>query len=227
MKNSMVRMLAVLLVAVVFAGLSVYASDSFSIPAGSTLRAQLETTLNTKMNKNGDPFVARIVEPILVKGEEVVPVGSTVEGHVSFVKEPGRAKGVAEMRLTPETLTTPDGIQYSISAGLQGEEGAEGAKVKGDEGTIQGSGKSKKGAAKDVGIGAGAGAGVGAIAGGGTGALYGVGIGAAAGMLHNVLRKHKDLTIPAGTELTFVVARATTAKKVEHPTGTPLVLQQP
>jgi hypothetical protein len=135
-----------------------------AIPAGSALHVRLSTTLSTRTIQNGDPFTGQVTEPIINSGQEVVPAGSTVEGRVSFVKAPGRAKGVAEMRLTPETITTPKGIQFSISAGLEDAQGAEGAKVKGEEGTVKGPGKNKKGGAIETGVGAGVGAGAGAIA---------------------------------------------------------------
>ncbi len=117
------------------------------------------------------------------------------------------------MRLTPEKITTPDEAKFSISAGLQDAQGAEGAKVAGEEGTIKGSGKSKKGEAIETGVGAGAGAGVGAIADGGNGALYGAAIGAGAGLIHSIMKRHKDIVLPQGTELTFVINRTITAKR--------------
>ena len=89
--------------------------------------------------------------------------------------------------------------------------------MKDEEGTLKGQGKSKKGAAVETGVGAGAGAGIGGIADGGTGALEGAAIGAGAAIIHNVLKRHKDIVVPQGTELTFIINRATTAKKVAHP----------
>ena len=98
-------------------------------------------------------FTAEVTEPIFNKGEEVVPGGSAVEGRVSFVRPPGRAKGVAEMRLTPEKISVPSGAQYLISAALEGAEGAPDVKVVDEEGTLKGKGKSKKTTAEEAGIG--------------------------------------------------------------------------
>jgi hypothetical protein len=66
-------------------------------------------------------------------------------------------------------------------------------------------------------VGAGIGAGVGAIAGGGKGSLYGLGAGAVVGLIHNMSRKHQDVVLPTGTEMTFVVSRTTTAKRIAKP----------
>jgi len=208
----------ILAMAALFPALAISADeDTLTLPAGSTLQVRLMTTLSTRTNQQGDPFSGRVVEPIIYEGEEVVPAGSVLEGRVVYVKEPGRVKGVGEMRLVAETITTPEDVKFSLVAGLQDAQGAEGARVKDEEGTIKGSGKSTKGAAIESGVGAGAGAAVGAIGAGGSGALYGAGIGAAAGLIHTLLKKHKDIILPQGTELTFVIERTTTAKRVIKP----------
>ena len=187
------------------------ADDAITLPAGSELHVQLITTLSSKTSETGDMWTGKVVEPIFGKGGEIVPDGSTVDGHVTFVKSAGRVKDKGEMRLIVDSISTPDTSKYNIVASL---EEAQGAKVKDEEGTMQGPGKDAKAMAKDAGIGAAAGAGVGAIAHGGTGALYGMGIGAAAGLATGLLKKHKELILPQGCEMTFVISRDTTANKV-------------
>ena len=129
--------LAILAVSL-FPALAVGAADTLTLPAGSNLNVRLTTTLSTRTNQSGDPWMAQVVEPIISGGEEVVPTGSTVEGRVTYVKPPGRVKGVGEMRLIAESITTVEGTRYLISASLEDAQGAEGAKVKGEEGTIKG-----------------------------------------------------------------------------------------
>jgi len=191
-----------------------WAADTFTLPARTTLHVRLTVQLSSRTTEAGDRFTADVTEPIFSGGEEVVPAGSTMEGRVSFVKKPGRAQGIAEMRLTPEKIVATNGTQYLISAGLENAEGAPDVQVKDEEGTLKGKGKSKKTTAEEAGIGAGAGAGVGAIADGGTGALYGAAIGAGAAALHRLFKRHQDIVVPVGTELTFILNRAATAKKV-------------
>lgn len=217
MKKFRILLVTSLAAVLILPALARGADADVTIPAGTVIETRLTTLLSTKTSENGDPFTASIVEPIFSGGQEVVPAGSTLEGHVTYVKEPGRAKGKAEMRLLADKIITPDGVEFSLTAGLESAEGAEGAKISGEEGTIRGPGKSKKGTAVETGVGAGIGAGVGAITGGGKGSLYGLGIGAAAGMIHGMSKKHKDLVLPQGTELTFIISRSTTAKKVPKP----------
>jgi hypothetical protein len=188
-------------------------TSQFTLPAGTRIDAQLTSTLSSSANQQGDPFTAKIEDPIFVKGVEVVPAGSMLRGHVAFVKPPGRAKGKAEMRLVADSIVTQNGKQYSLNAQLTNNDSANGVKVKGDEGTLQGPGKSKKQSAEETGIGAAAGAGVGAIADGGTGALYGAGIGALAGAIHALAKHHKDIVLHPGTELTFVLTSPATESK--------------
>lgn len=203
--------------------------DTFTIPAGSTLRVRLKTTITSKTNKTGDTFTAQVFEPIVVDGKDVVPAGSTVEGHVAFVKPAGRVKGKAEMRIIVDAVRNWDAeINFPISASLENSSAGECAKVSSDkEGTIEGCGKSKKSAVKDAAIAGAVGAGIGAtvgIAGRGgcdyygncwpgsgpgigTSIMYGAGIGAGAGLIYNLLKHEKEIVLPQGTELTFVVNR--------------------
>lgn len=215
MKNRTYGALASLLLVVPVGALAQEDENFFKLPAGTTLEVRLMNTLSTRANQEGDPFSGRLVESIIRKGEDVVPAGSIVEGRVTFAKEAGRIKGKAEMRLIAESLTTPQDVKYVIVAGLEDARGMDGAKVKDKEGTIEGGGTSAKGGAIETGIGAGAGAAVGGIFGGsGTAALYGAGVGAVAAGVRHLLKRGKDVTLPIGTELTFVISRDSIAQKV-------------
>jgi hypothetical protein len=215
MKSILGSMTAGLVAILLFPALSVSAEETLTLPAGSTLYVRLITTLSTRTNENGDPFSGKIIEPIIYDGVEVVPAGSILEGRVAFVKQPGKVKGVGEMRLVAETITTPDEVRYSISAGLEDAQGAEGAKVRGEEGTIKGP-ASKKDDAIATGVGAGVGAAAGAITAGGKGSLYGAAIGAGIMGVRSLFKRGKDIILPQGTELTFVINRTTTAKRVKN-----------
>jgi hypothetical protein len=200
------------------AGPAVLASDqNIPLPVGTELLVRLTTTLSTKANQTGDPWVGQVIEPVFAEGREVVPAGSTVDGRVTYVKEAGRATGVGEMRLVAETITTPTEGTFTIVASLENAQGTQGAKMKGEEGTIEGPGKDDKGAAKEVGIAAAGGAAMGAMVHGGTGALYGAGVGVVASVIHGLVKKHKGVLLPQGTELTFVLARTTLSRHVSPP----------
>jgi hypothetical protein len=214
-----------------------------SIPAGSTLRVELDTTLTDATNKTGDAFTADVREPIYVEGKAVVPQWSTVSGHIAFLKPSGRVKGKAQMRLVLDKITTPDGVVYPLNGTLEEAQGgvcahtAATGKTKADEeGTITGCGKSKKSAAEAAGIAGAMGAGVGASigmgkeiecewygycpggAGMGTDILYGAGIGAGTALIYTMFKHEKHIVLVQGTVLTFTVDRTTSASKIPAPT---------
>jgi hypothetical protein len=177
-----------------------------SLPIGTEVEIQLTTTLSSSANKVGDPFLGEVENPIFLRGEEVIPAGSTLRGHVTYVKRPGRLHGKAEMRVVADSILTKDRkTLYQFKAGLVsvGLSSETGVKQKGNEGTLQGPGKSVKQSAKDTGIATAAGAGAGAIIAGGQGALYGAGIGALAMAAGLLARHHKDVVVGAGTDMTF------------------------
>lgn len=191
------------------------------LPVGTRVSVSLISTLSSSADRAGDTFTAKVLDPIFAKGVEVVPAGSTLRGHVTFVKPPGRVKGKAEMRLVADAIVLQDGHEYTLAGQLTDDAGSS-VKVNGNEGTIEGKGKSKKQAAKEAGIGAAAGAGVGTMAGGGTGALYGAGIGALAGLIHTLAKHHKNVVLQPGTEMTFVLTSPGKIAQASQSKGTPV-----
>jgi hypothetical protein len=211
-----------------------------TIPAGSLLHVRLNTTLTSKTSKAGDPFTGMVTQPIVVDGKEMIAAGSTVEGHVAFVKPSGRIKGVAQMRLVLDDIITPEDMKLALPAGLDDMNGGPCAKTTGDEeGTIKGCGKNKKDAAKDAAIGGAMGAGAGAMVGlgseidceyygncGGPGLGasigYGAGIGAGTVLIYDLLKHEKHIILAQGTTMTFVINRS-----VDASTGKPLEAATP
>jgi len=214
-------LLAALTLAAGPAGVAADESSNIALPAGTELQVRLTTALNTKSSENGDPWVGRVIEPIFAQGREVVPASSRVDGHITYLKPAGRAVGTGEMRIVADTITTPGEGTFTIVASLHDAQGGDAAKVKDEEGTITGPGKDAKEAAKDAGIGAAVGAGAGVLVHGGTGALYGAGIGVVAAAIHSLAKKHKGVVLPPGTEMTFVLSRASLSKQVPAPRPNP------
>jgi hypothetical protein len=214
------------------------------LPAGSLLRVRLKTTLSDKTNKQGDPFTAMVYDPVTANGEEIIPAGSMLHGHVAFVKESGRVKGVAEMRLVADTIVLPeDDVRYNLSASLEDAQGADCQKVdaSSEEGTIKGCGKTAKGMAKNAAIGGGVGAAAGLMvglmnrggcsyyygcwpsSGPGVGAsvLYGAGIGAGTALIYSIFKHNKHVILVQGAELTFVINRSVGADGLPVAEATP------
>ena len=214
---------------------------SLVIPAGSLLHVRLTSTLTSKTSKPGDPFTGIVTTPIIVDGKEIIGSGSTVEGHVAFVKQSGRISGVAQMRVVLDDIITTDDVKLALPAGLDDMNAGPCAKTTGDdEGTIKGCGKNKKDALKDSGIAGAIGAGAGSMVGlgseidcgyygncGGPGLGTSIGVGAGIGagtvLIYDLLKHEKHIILAQGTTMTFVINRsvdASTGKPLEPATPT-------
>jgi hypothetical protein len=184
--------------------LAAFASAQTSLPTGTALKMKLETTLATFSSKAGDPFSARITEPVVVDGKTVVPIGTTVQGRVTKTSEPRRAAGKPTIVLFPETLVLPNGERFMLNAALVDTNAHHGTDVN-TEGQFKGAGHDAKDAT-EVGMGTGGGMLIGGLAGGGQGMLIGGAIGAGVTVTH-WLAKHRSATLPAGTELVMELSR--------------------
>lgn len=238
MKRLTRNVAAAVLVGLVFPVLARCTSAPLVIPAGSALHVKLGTTLTSKTNQSGDAFTGMVSQPIVANGQEIIPVGSTVEGHVAFAKPSGRIRGKAEMRIIVDRIITPDDVKLPLNAGLQDSNAGPCAQTSDDEGTIKGCGKSNKDLAKSAGIagamGAGAGASVGmgheieceyyGMCGGhGMGADigYGAAIGAGTALIYHIFKHEKEIILVQGTEMVFVVNRSTDAGPVTQAASSP------
>jgi hypothetical protein len=61
-------------------------ADSLTIAKGTTMDLTLEQTLDSNSAKVGDTFRAKVVQPLYVEGQMVVPAGTIVHGQVDSVK---------------------------------------------------------------------------------------------------------------------------------------------
>ncbi|MBA4077752.1 MAG: hypothetical protein C0508_22175, partial [Cyanobacteria bacterium PR.023] len=179
-------------------------------PAGLVIPISLSSGIATQVAKAGDLIQASVSQTVML-GDSTIPAGSTIIGTITEAKGGTYLGRAGSLDIKFNRLRTPDGTETPISAHLIGGIG----KYTGtstDDTTIKGeTWKTKLGqAAIRGGIGAGTGAAlgtaVGAIAGGGRGvgkgAWSGTAIGGTVGVAQSVLlRKGKDVLIPAGTAM--------------------------
>jgi hypothetical protein len=174
----------------VIATLILFASAALaqtSLPTGTALKLKLATTLTTFSNQAGDPFQARVTEPVVVDGKTVIPVGTTVQGRVTKTSEPRRIAGKPTIAIFPETLVLPNGDRFMLNATLVDTSARRGTDVN-NEGQFKGDGHDGKDLT-EIGMGTGGGMLIGGLAGGGKGLLIGGVIGAGATVTH-WLSKH-------------------------------------
>jgi len=175
-----------------------------TLPTGTALKMKLETTLATFSTKGGDPFSARITEPVVVDGKTLVPIGTTVEGRVTKTSEPRRIAGKPTITIFPETLVLPNGDRFMLNATLVDTDRGHGTDVN-NEGQFKGAGHDGKDVT-EIGMATGGGMLVGGLLGGGKGLLIGGTIAATATVAH-WLGKHRSTTLPAGSELVMELSR--------------------
>jgi hypothetical protein len=187
--------------------LASFASAQAALPAGTAVKMKLETTLATFSSKAGDPFSARVTEPVVLDGKTVIPIGTTLEGRVTKASEPRRIAGRPTIAIFPEHLVLPNGDKFMLNATLVDTNARHGSDVN-QEGQFKGEGHDGKDLT-EIGLGTGGGMLVGGLADGGKGLLIGGAIGATVTVTH-WLSKHRSAMLPAGTELVMEISRPMT-----------------
>jgi len=167
------------------------APPDITVPTGTRVLLSLIGEVNTKHAQEGDHVYLRTAAPVAVSGRVVIPRGSDVEGVITRTKPAGKVVGKGELFIRFDSLILPNGVSRDFRA-----------RPPGEEGKVEGGGKSADG--RTVMEGAGIGATVGAITRGlGGAAVGGVG-GALAGVL---LSRNQDVILRAGTHLEMVLDR--------------------
>ena len=175
-----------------------------ALPTGTAVKMKLETTLATFSSKGGDPFSARVTEPVVMDGKTVIPVGTTVEGRVTKTNEPRRIAGKPTIAIFPENLVLPNGDKFMLNASLVDTNARHRTDVN-TEGQFKGDGIDGKDLT-EIGMGTGGGMLIGGLADGGKGFLIGGALGATVTVTH-WLGKHRSAMLPAGTELVMELSR--------------------
>lgn len=158
-----------------------------AIPSGRPLTVRLLETVSSKTALPGQHFDAELAAPVTVNGKTVLPKGTPLRGRVVSARASGRLKDPGYLRLTLDSLRTPDGRWVPVKTT-----------------SISARGQShKKRNLTMIGGGTGVGAVIGAIAGGGKGAAIGAAAGAGAGTAGAYATGKQDVTFPVERKLSF------------------------
>jgi len=171
------------------------------IPEGKQLSLQLNESLSTEVNKEGDSFTAVVTTPFYSGDRVVIPKGSVVNGSVSRVNRPSRLSNKAQMNLRFQSIDIPGCGQIPIVATLKSfsGQGSSGIRIEGSEGSVGAKSPMGSDVSKIV---------LPAIVGGllgnrfgkSTGAAIGIGAGITAGTIILFAEK-KEIKIPSGATL--------------------------
>ena len=170
------------------------------IPEGTLVKVKLREDLSTLTTKPGTKFTAEVTEPVMRDGVVIVPVGSVLEGWVTWVRGGKRIGGPAAIHLEPRTITLPDGAQDLLRARVIDTDRWDSTKVD-EEGTILRRDTGKKTiAAMSLAVGGPLAAG--AVIGGVPGALIGAGVGAGASTVV-WLKQDRQAELPKDLRVVF------------------------
>jgi hypothetical protein len=162
-----------------------------TVPTGTRVLLSLINEVDTKHAKEGDHVYLRTAAPVAISGRVVIPRGSDVEGVITRAKAAGKVVGKGELYIRFDSLILPNGISRDFRA-----------RPPGEEGKVEGGGKSADG--RTVIEGAGAGGAIGALTRGLPGAAVGGVGGALAGVL---LSRNQNVVLRAGAHLEMVLDR--------------------
>ncbi|MBP7860242.1 TrbI/VirB10 family protein [bacterium] len=180
-------------------------------PAGQTLNVTLQTAISTQIARQGDLVQGVINQNINLGNGGFIPAGTMVTGTVTDSIAGRRLSRSGLLSISFNAIRLPTGQSIPINAHLVGDLGKYSNKGSGQNDVYRGEGWGAKAGqtlirgGAGAGLGAALGTGVGAIAGGGhgagMGAWSGAAIGGGIGVADMLLRKGKDVLIPAGTSI--------------------------
>lgn len=176
------------------------APKKFIIDQGTQLNIRLVDAIDSEKNQTGDTFHATLNTPLSSDGQEAVPSGVQVTGHLVEVKSAGKFAGQSEVILQLDSLTS-GGQTYNIQT---------------DQYKKQGSSRGKNTAEK-VGGGALVGTLIGALAGGGKGAAIGAAAGAGVGGGVQAATKGQQIKLASETVLNFTLQAPVTVVQAPPP----------
>jgi len=164
------------------------APEKLIVDQGTQITVRLIDPIDSEKNQTGDTFHATLNAPLTSDGEEAVPAGVELTGHLVDVKSASKFAGKSVVVLQLDSLTT-GGQQYSLQTDQYRKETA----ARG------------KNTAEKVGGGALVGGIIGALAGGGKGAAIGAAAGAGVGGGVQAASKSQQIKLPSETVLNFTL----------------------
>jgi len=179
-------------------------SQTVELMQGTQVRLTLLNGLSSSVARTGDPFVATVAEPVYLGNQLILPAGAKVHGTVTNIQRPKRFsmfRGGASMYLNFSSIEVDSRILPARMSLINIYKGSsESGKVRKDLREVEGVAVEQKHDVKrdilDVGIGTGGGSLVGAVF---SHVARGFGIGMIGGAAYIMVKKGKDVELPAQT----------------------------
>jgi len=172
----------------------------FIIDQGTQITVRLIDPIDSEKNQTGDTFHATLNAPLTSDGEEAVPAGVEVTGHLVEVKSAGKFAGQSTVAMQLDSIAS-GGQTYNVQSDIYRKSGS----------------SRGKNTAEKVGGGALVGTLIGALAGGGKGAAIGAAAGAGVGGGVQAATKAQQIKFPSETVLTFTLQAPVTVIQAPKP----------
>jgi hypothetical protein len=176
------------------------APKKYIIDEGTQISVRLVDPIDSEKNQAGDTFHATLNAPLTSDGDEAVPAGIELTGHLVDVKSASKFAGQSMVSLQLDSLSY-GGKTYNLQT---------------DQYKKQGASRGKNTAEK-VGGGALVGTIIGALAGGGKGAAIGAAAGAGVGGGVQAASKSQQIKLPSETVLNFTLQAPVTVVHAPNP----------
>jgi outer membrane lipoprotein SlyB len=176
------------------------APRKYIIDEGTQISVRLIDPIDSEKNQAGDTFHATLNTPLSSDGDEAVPAGVELTGHLVDVKSASKFAGQSMVSMQLDSLSY-GGKTYSLQT---------------DQYKKQGASRGKNTAEK-VGGGAVIGSIIGALAGGGKGAAIGAAAGAGVGGGVQAASKSQQIKLPSETVLNFTLQAPITVERASSP----------
>ena len=194
-----------LLVMGLLAYLPAYGKPTIQVMRGTEIRLVLLNGLSTNVNQDGDPFEAMIASPVFLGNQLLLPAGTHVRGVVARVYHPKRfnlIRGQAAMVLEFKSIDLA-GIQIPCQMSIltiekSGQNPRRRKDVSTQEGSIVQERPDIKGDIETAALATGGGSLVGAIF---SHVARGLALGVAGGAAYVLIRKGKNVSLPAHTAM--------------------------
>jgi len=180
------------------------------IDQGTQLAVRLIDPIDSEKNQTGDTFHATLNAPLTSDGQQAVPAGVELVGHLVSVKSAGKFAGASEVVLQLDSLTLA-GNTYNLQTDQYRKTGA----------------SRGKNTAEKVGGGALIGGIIGALAGGGKGAGIGAAAGAGIGGGVQAASKAQQIKLPSETVLNFTLQAPITVVQAASDSNRPKLSDSP
>jgi hypothetical protein len=175
-------------------------AKKYIIDQGTPVTVRLIDPIDSEKNQTGDTFRATLNAPLTSDGDEAVPAGVELTGHLVEVKSASKFAGQSLVAMQLDSLAT-GGKTYNLQTDQYKKETA----------------SRGKNTAEKVGGGAVIGSLIGAIAGGGKGAAIGAAAGAGVGGGAQAASKSQQVKLPSETVLNFTLQAPVTVERASGP----------